>query len=448
MRRFLLTMMIAIFTLTFISTAFAENYYLSLPVDNVKWTDHISVIVPAENPAIEGINPMTGEAWYGRYTPILVSTDNQPDALPHWGVSSADIIYEIPLHTNGATRQVVVYMGTIPRYVGPIRSGRVYQASLRQMWGGAFVFYGVSEDYNAPTFERRNAEFDVLRFISLTNGKEVYNNMGLLTFPFFNGLYGGTIGAMFHRAVDKEHAYLHSVQVDTQAVLSYFTNDPVMHPFKFTETGLDHGINVSDITVSYGSIKGDGDYTTSFKYNPMFRTYIRYRNGQEYYDGLNMQTCEFANVIVLRTDVHIPGKDGSRIIAPLYGQGTAEIFQNGKYIRGTWVRTNSPTVADQYASQPYRMVFLDDYGQELEMKVGKTCIQVVDEDQPVTVVAEQAISGGIPQASPVPTATPAPTRTPHATRTPKPGQETPAPVAEPSGDAAETEGDVEFDFGG
>ena len=60
----------------------------------------------------------------------------------------------------------------------------------------------------------------------------------------------------------------------------------------------------------------------------------------------------FANVIVLRTDVTWYNNNNSRPVIQLVGQGTAEIFQNGKYIRGTWVRTHNATMADDFASQP------------------------------------------------------------------------------------------------
>ena len=39
------------------------------------------------------------------------------------------------------------------------------------------------------------------------------------------------------------------------------------------------------------------------------------------------------------------------------------------------------------------MVFFDENGEELPMKVGKTFIQIVDNEQPVVVVADEAISG-------------------------------------------------------
>lgn len=122
--------------------------------------------------------------------------------------------------------------------------------------------------------------------------------------------------------------------------------------------------------------------------------YERYRNGEPYYDALNGAQTEYANVIVLRTDVSWYNGAPQRPVIQLVGQGVAEIFQNGKYIRGTWARDCSAT-----KKLNNRMVFFDENGEELPMKVGKTFIQIVDNEQPVVVVADEAIDGAVePQA--------------------------------------------------
>ena len=61
-----------------------------------------------------------------------------------------------------------------------------------------------------------------------------------------------------------------------------------------------------------------------------------------------------------------------------------------KYIRGSWARDCSET-----KNLNNRMVFFDENGEELPMKVGKTFIQIVDNEQPVVVVADEAVSGSI-----------------------------------------------------
>ena len=44
-----------------------ESYYLELPSKGITTTTRITVNVPDENEVEDGINPITGESWYGNY---------------------------------------------------------------------------------------------------------------------------------------------------------------------------------------------------------------------------------------------------------------------------------------------------------------------------------------------------------------------------------------------
>jgi len=405
------------------------SYYLELPAKGITSSRNITVNVPAENPVIEGINPITGENWFGNYYPIGVNIDSHPEALPHWGVSSADIIYEMPIQADGSTRNFAVFMGEIPRYAGPVRSGRVPMGSLREMYGSAWIFYGWQ------TWARtENTIVDVADWaLALHSDARM---KGRWVFPFVEGTERNYAN-LFHREKDGQHVAPHNVQIDMKAVEALFTTEPAKHPFKFTETGLDRGIDVPAITINYKTTKPA--YVVNYQFNEMTGEYDRYRNGEMYYDALNGMSCSYANVIVLRTDVTWYNNAAQRPVIQLVGQGVAEIFQNGKYIRGTWVRTHNAKQADDMASLPYRMVFLDENGEEIEMKVGKTFVQIVDNEQSVIVTSNEMIQGAAPQATPKPTATPRPTRTPKPTRTPRAAKNTPAPVM-----VIEEEGDISF----
>lgn len=123
---------------------------------------------------------------------------------------------------------------------------------------------------------------------------------GRWVFPFIEGTERN-YADLFHRENDGEHVAPHNVQVDMNAVASLFTSEPTKHPFKFTETGLDHGTGVSSITINYKTTTPA--YVSSYEYNEMTGLYERYRNGSPYYDALTGAQTEYANVIVLRTEV-------------------------------------------------------------------------------------------------------------------------------------------------
>ena len=416
--------------------ALAEGFYSSLPVAGITTSSTITVDMPGENPVIDGINPLTGEAWIGSYTPILVNIDTHPDGWPHWGTASADITYEMPLQSDGSTRSVAVFLGDIPRVAGPVRSGRVPMASLREMWDGAWVFYGWQNKGEADNV--LNLTVDVDEYALHLHSDARVN--GRWVFPYVEGTEAN-YGGFFARS--KDHIAPHNVQIslyEVQNLFSQFGKVSTPHPFKFTTEGLDHGTDVNHIRIEHKTTSPA--YISEYYFDEMTGDYVRYRNGQQDYDLLNNMNLTYANVIVLRTNVSWYNNNPARPVIPLVGQGTAEIFQNGKYIRGTWARGASRTPdANNLSDLASRMVFFDDMGNELEFKVGKTFIQIVPNEQAVIVSSAQQIAGGIAQATPVPTATPEPTRVPGPTRTPRSDGATPAPVVQ-----AEDE-DQEFVFG-
>ena len=333
----------------------------------------ISVAVPGENPAIDGVNPITGEAYSGAYRPVLVTIDAHPEALPHWGVSSADITYEFPIQADGSTRSLAVFMGDIPASAGPVRSARVAMGSLREMWGGTLAFFGYQEGRDKNNFKDwANANSDA---------------KGLKYPAYLNGISKNS--SWFPRSNEDHHISPHNVRLDLSQVMADYQLSPAAHPFQFTQTGLERGEDVSGLVVSYKN-SSNGVYVSAYQYNAASGLYERYRNGAPYVDALNGQTCGYANVIVVRTDISWASGNPSRPVIRLNGQGVCEIFQNGKYIRGTWVRDCTET-----SGLKNRMVFLDENGNELPMKAGKTFVQIVDNEQPVVVVADGQIAGAV-----------------------------------------------------
>ena len=407
-----------------------ESYYLELPSKDITSSRKITVNVPGENEVIDGINPLTGEVWSGTYRPIGVNIDQHPEALPNWGVASADIIFEMPIQADGSTRAFALFMGDIPNYAGPVRSGRVPMASLREIWGSAWVFYG----WQNTVVNAGKLIVDVDSWA--LNMHSDARQGGRWVFPYIEGTERNYAN-LFHREKDGMHVAPYNVQIDMNAVSALFTEEPQMRPFLFSDTGLERGIGVSDITINYKTTKPQ--YVVNYKYNEMTGLYERYRNGEAYYDALNGMSTEYSNVIVMRTDVTWFNNNNSRPVIQTVGQGVAEIFQNGKYIRGSWVRSHNDKQADDFDSQSARLVFLDENGEEIPLKVGKTFIQIVNNNQSVIVTSDEAIEGAAAQATPKPTATPRPTRTPKPTRTPRADRNAPAKAME-----SETEGDISF----
>lgn len=354
----------------------ASGYAQQLGAPKSYGSEKLSVKMPKENGMQDGVNPITGEAFSGDYRPTLITVDSHPAALPNWGVGSADLIYEMPIQADGSTRQLALFMGEYPAEgAGPVRSARVPMCSLREMWGGVFCFYGYQggRDKN-----------------NMKDWIEANSSVKKLKYPYLNGISKNT--GWFQRMSDGGHVGPHNVRLNMSEVEADYRESPTPHPFVFSETGLERGEDVNGIVINY-KVTNDA-YRTAYEYNASTGLFERYRNGAPYTDGNTGEVCAYANVIVIRTDVSWSSGNPSRPVIRLNGQGVAEIFQNGKYIRGTWARDCSAT-----KKLNNRMVFFDENGEELPMKVGKTFIQIVDNEQPVVVVADEAIDGAVePQA--------------------------------------------------
>ena len=375
-------------------------------------SEKIKVPVPDENTAQGGVNPITGENWQGDYRPVLVNIDSHPRALPHWGVASADLIYELPIQADGSTRQVALFMGEYPEIAGPVRSARIPMASLAEMWGAPYYFFG----YQGGT-------------TSVKEWVQKYSANRKFSYPYTE-LMNKKKGVWYNRTSDGNHVAPYNVTLIMDKVKEEYNVSPKMHAFLFDDTGLTRGELVNGVVIPYKTTSPA--YLTAYQYNEATGLYDRYRNGEPYTDMLTGEGTSFANVIVIRTNVSFMNGNPSRPVIRLNGQGVCEIFQNGHYIRGTWVRNCSET-----KNLNNRMVFLDENGNELPMKVGKTFIQIVDNEQPVIAVSDETIEGSIePQVqrlmigdgtnanstkkSPKATRTPRPTRTPEPTATPEP----------------------------
>lgn len=62
------------------SCALADgSYRMQLPTEGTAASRNVTLAIPPENPVVQGINPLTGEAWAGNYTPILCTIGTNPD---------------------------------------------------------------------------------------------------------------------------------------------------------------------------------------------------------------------------------------------------------------------------------------------------------------------------------------------------------------------------------
>ena len=111
------------------------------------------------------INPLTGHIAINPLLldrrPIAVKIPNYPHYVyPQSGLSQADNVFEYHLE-QGLTRFIAIFYGKDALKVGPIRSGRNFDAHIVQMYNSAFVF-------NLAYEEEGNDPLDVYCFLKRT----------------------------------------------------------------------------------------------------------------------------------------------------------------------------------------------------------------------------------------------------------------------------------------
>ncbi len=308
-------------------------------------------------------NPLTGEGTEVDLTanrPVAIMLNNLRKALPQCGVSQADMIYEVCAE-GGITRMMAVFqsldgVGSL----GSVRSSRAYYVDLAAGLDAIYIHAGGSDGaYSA------------------------IKQYGVFNIDGVNGPYGGT---MFWRDANrrKTAGYEHSLFTSEERIEKLLSGslskmrqthkEGYSLPLSFGEDGTPNGSDANTISIRFSQYK-----TGLFTYAPQSKTYLVSQkvDGKDgpYMDGNNDQQVAVTNVLVLCTDIsRIPGDTAGRLDVRLTGSGDGWFACGGKYIPITWSKAS--------ANEAFRFTAAD--GQELELGVGKTYINIVDDSDPVT----------------------------------------------------------------
>ncbi len=296
------------------------------------------------NPLIPGESMTTGLAADTPYLPVLVNIDNVAGAWPQWGITEADIIYEMPVYSRTLTRLMALFAYSHPENVGPVRSARVMHAEMREEWDAAWAYVGIQN-------KKGSNVNDILRRLGARE-KEV------------NLLFNGTAG-LFTSMKGYDNPHNHNVKLAKLA--ESITNYPFPErPFLFTDELPREGRSAQQVYITYD---GNPDsYTNShYIYDAQTNLYARYRGNKPYDDKNDPGVpLNFSNVIVQWTELSFNGSRDAPLLKEV-GEGNADIFMGGRYIAGYWVRESLSS----------RTVFYDQFGEEIRLQRGKSFIHLL-----------------------------------------------------------------------
>ena len=312
----------------------------------------------------DNVNPLTGleveDPTLLNNRPVAVKVNLVPRTTyrPTWGVSMADIVWDY-YHNDGYTRLHAIFHGQNPSLVGAIRSGRMPDHDLIQMYKSIFTYGSADALVNFRLLNASYSELLVLegQFIEcpptaerpLCRIKPSGPNL-LLTSP------QALIQNIINKGIDNSRQNLDGMT--------------------FHETTPDSDIRAETVSVHYSS-----DNYSKWNYDPIVGKYLLSMDGNlasrpedETYvpliDQLNNQQIQAENVVFLFIRHQYYQPPPNEIIEILMsGSGKGFAFRDGKMYEVQWNRPAIDSVL--YLTYPD--------GSRYPFKPGTTWFHVVGE---------------------------------------------------------------------
>ncbi len=297
--------------------------------------------LPAENfPK----NPITGLACQRanqRLFAVMIASDEI--ARPLSGISSADLVFEMPVVSGGITRLMAFYNCELPGEIGSIRSARHDFIPLAQGFDAIFVHWGGSHFALDKLNKKIIDNIDALR-----NPYSAFYRQKGISSPH-NGFSSGNrlISSSYklgYRSENNFEGYPHLDSSQQSAVSSQQLSVKIGYPYPF-------------------NIK--------YEYNPETNSYKRWRGNKPEIDKINSKQVEVKNVVVMRArSRQIEGQYND---VDIEGEGNLEVYQLGKMIKGKWKKDK--------ADKKSKLYFLNEKDEEIKFLPGKIWVEIVEPHQ-------------------------------------------------------------------
>lgn len=307
----------------------------------------------------EGVNPLTGlkvpDPAILRRRPVIMKVSNHLiDYQAHWGLSSADIVFDYYIGW-GSDRYAALYYGQDASKIGPIRSIRRVDGHLGSLYQAVIGATGGDKE-------------DVLPYI------DAYISPG----RYFLDKY------LCPGVCDDGRNYVYSVFGDSAALYNYFNylgygkDDPDLSGMAFSEaapSGGEEGSGVWIIWTDVGKAHWIYNPDTS-KYHNWTIDESTYYTYQSLIDQNTGEQLSFSNVIVLKAPyTEIKGTLHSIDLIGNSSGYEATIFRDGMAYEVFWKTPQS--------DKPIQ--FVDTQGNPFPLKPGNTWIAIFGLTSPTVV---------------------------------------------------------------
>jgi hypothetical protein len=312
------------------------------------------------NNSTSGLSGMPCDHPNRRAIGVMLAGD--PINRPMSGFSQADMVFELPVLTNGVTRLTGVYQCGEPKEVGSVRSVRHDYLFLVEGIDGIMGHWGGS--YHALN---RIAAGEFQTINALQNPFNTYFRKNNLPAPY-NGF---TNYENLWNALQK---------------LGYRTETK----FKGYEFKDDAPASERPAGGTL-SIAWPGAFRVSYEYDPATNRYVRSWAGVKQVDAADGKVVAPSVVAIMRATNQLAVGEGGYNDVGIEGGGALEVYQDGKVIKGTWKKN------ELEKKDPVH--FLDETGKEITFTRGQVWIMAVEPDK--TVTWEVKTGAGVSPAVPV-----------------------------------------------
>ena len=295
--------------------------------------------------------------------PVAISINNIQACLPQYGISKADILYEIETE-GGITRFCGLFtdLKNIEQ-VGPIRSARSY-------------FNNVSAAFDAPLVHCGGSKTGAKGYYDFTHKLKNWEHLSV-------DASGNNTKSVAFRDLNRYkklgYNWEHTLFGRGPKLLSKLkkTYDMV------EEKGIDYGFVFEDAVVARGetassiTIKFLGTKKTKMKYDETTGKYMMSEYGEELTDELTKEKVGFNNVVVVFADQTKKRFNNKGTLLSYYdmiGTGEGYLAINGKIEKIKWTRKK--------VTNPFSYAYTD--GTPVTFNVGNSYVAVVDPKGSVT----------------------------------------------------------------
>jgi hypothetical protein len=273
--------------------------------------------------------------------------DNEKTALPHYGLTEADVVYELMNSTanNRITRLMAIVKdwGSIEQF-GSVRSTRPTNIMLAAEWNAVLCHDGGPYYIDEWLAKSYSANFSG-GFSRISNGK---------SYEFTEYICAGDLESKF------------SSSKYTTEYNSYYQGQH----YQFSNSEIDLGTKSGAIDCKEIALPFPHNSST-LKYNESTGTYDYYEYGSAHTDPQHGNAqLTFKNLLIQNTTFSQLDENGYLIYNAI-GSGDAYYITDGKAVSVKWIKSGESD----------RTIYLDlDTGEEIELNTGKTYVALVPSD--------------------------------------------------------------------